>query len=134
MKDTELKRARDRALFRAYKKGLANNSFSNMQEAAEYARKQESPEFFICARTASLLIGRIMSHNSLADLNSYSRRRVWELYARYVEYLQAHPDCTMTRERILEELVEEPAPEFYIGGVLAKKIIYRELNKAREKW
>jgi len=133
MKDTELKEMRDRDLYETYVKAIREKEFASMGDAAEYARLQPASQFYLSARTASLLIGRIESYISLIDLNDMSRKRIWELYDRYVSYRKENPFSGLTRERILEELVEQPAPEYYLSQGRAKHIIMYERRKVRKK-
>ena len=134
MKNTELKRSRDKALYKEFRKGLSEGKFATMGEAAEYVCKQPAPQYFIEPKKASDIVGRILADVSLIHLNSCSRRRAWQLYRRYVQYMEEHPDCKMSRERVMEIIVEEPAPEFYIEAQRAKKILNRERKIARKKW
>ena len=130
MKDTELKRQRDRDLYKVYVHSLSTGHFASIGQAADYARRQPAPQWYISGRTASLLIGRIMAHQSLINLNSNSRQRIWFLYDRYRDYLKAHPGCTLSRELILEQLVEQPAPHFFVSAGRAKHIIIYERRAA----
>lgn len=130
MKDTELKRQRDRDLYKVYVRSLSTGYFASIGEAADHARRQPAPQWYISARTASLLIGRIMAHQSLINLNSNSRQRIWYLYDAYRDYLKAHPGCTLSRELILEQLVEQPAPHFFVSAGRAKHIIIYERRAA----
>lgn len=134
MKNMELKRSRDAALYETFKRGLSNGGFATMRDAARYVCKQPAPRFFIEAEKASLLVGRIMSGVSLINMNACSRRMAWHLYRQYMEYLEAHPDNRLSRERVMEILVDRPAPEFYIEQQRARKIIYQERRKARLRW
>lgn len=133
MKNTELKRARDTALYAVYKRCLSEGRFATMRNVAKHICKQPAPRFYIEGEKASLLVGRILANESLINLNSCSRRMAWELYRRYKRFLAEHPDTTLSRERIMEEVVEEQAPEFYIEPQRARKIIYLELRRARKK-
>ena len=130
MKDTELKRQRDRDLYKVYVRSLSARRFASIGEAADYARRQPAPQYYISARTASLLIGRLMAHQSLIGLNSNSRQRIWHLYDAYNAYLKAHPHCRLSRELVLEELVEHPAPQFFVSAGRAKHIIIYERRAA----
>lgn len=134
MKDTELKRLRDRDLYEVYRRGLEEGRFVSMRDAADYVRQQPAPQYYISSREASLQIGRIEARISLIGLNALSRRRIWRLYDNYVAFLNDNPDTELTRERILEILVDEPAPEFYIGAEMARKILQQEIAKVRQKW
>ena len=133
MKDTELKRMRDHDLYRTFTASLRDNTFISTDEAADYARRQPAPQYYISARTASLLIRKIEKRISLLDLNSNSRRRIWHIYSVYREYLKQHPGCTTSRELILEEIVENQAPEFFVSLGRAKHIILYERKEARRK-
>ncbi|MBR5660576.1 MAG: hypothetical protein IKW99_03405 [Bacteroidales bacterium] len=97
-------------------------------------RRQPAPRFFIDSRTASLLLGKIRSKEFLMRLHPSSRRMILCLDERYARYLREHPKCALSRERVMEFLVEEPAPEFYITAESARKIIRKAIRKVREKW
>ena len=125
MKDTELKRMRDRALYETYLRGLEDGAFTSLGEAIDYVLAQKAPQYFIEAKQVSCYFGMIESYVSLIALNSASRRRVWKLYDEYLKWRAANPDSTLTRERVCELLVEEPAPEFYLGPTSVRHIIQR---------
>ncbi len=131
MKDTEIKRKKADALYSVYKKGLVEGRFDSLFGAGRWCAVQPAPCFFISARQASLLLGRIQARVSLINLSSSQRKMAWRLWRNYREYLQKHPGNTLSRERILEILVDEPAPEFYITGDAARRILRGEILKAR---
>lgn len=134
MKNTELKRARDRALYQAFKRLLAQGGYPTMRQAASAVCKCPAPRFFIEPEKASLLVGCIINGVSLDDRNMGTRRMASQLHALYLQWLEDNPGSRMSRERIMEIVVEMPAPEFYIGAQSARKIIYRERKKARARW
>lgn len=123
---------RDHDLYMTFVAGIRENTFGSTAEAVDYARRQSAPQYYISARTASLLIGRIENRMSLMDLNSNSRRRIWHIYSLYLEYLRDNPGCTLPRELILEEIVEGPAPEFFVSHGRAKHIVLYERREARK--
>lgn len=133
MKDTELKRQRNRDLYLAYIDALRNCHFDSMAKAVKYVIARPAPHFYISASEASNLIGCILSGRSLCLSHLHSRRRIWYLYCEYKEYLKANPDCKLNRERILEILVDRPAPEFYLTMDRAKHIIIEEQKRVRKK-
>lgn len=134
MRDTELIRAKEEAIYAVYKRGLEEGRFRSFREAGEWVRRQPAPRFFIDSRTASLLLGKIHSQQFLMGLHPSSRRLILQLDERYRNYLKAHPRCGMSRERIMEILVEEPAPEFYITGDGARRIIRKVIKRVRARW
>ena len=58
---------------------------------------------------------------------------VWKLHENYLQYLKEHPDNTLSRERVLELLVDEQAPEFYMTGDAARKVLREQIKKARKR-
>lgn len=130
MKDTELKRMRDEALYNVYLQGLEAGEFASQQQASDYVSLHSAPQYFIEAKKLSTYFGMIESHISLIALNSASRRRVWHLYDEYRAWRRNHPDSKLTRERVCELLVEEPAPEFYLKPESVRRIIQR-MNRER---
>lgn len=133
MRDTELKRKKACALYSVYKKGLEQGRFASLYDAGRIVASSPAPSFFISAKRASILIGRIQARVSLIDLHSSQRRMVWQLWRNYNAFLAAHPDNTLSRERVLEILVDEPAPEFYISTDGARRLIYGEMKRTRKK-
>ena len=105
-----------------------------MRDVAKFVCKQPAPRFFIEGEKASLLVGRILANESLINLNACSRRLAWELYRRYRHFKESHPESRLSREKIMEDIVEQEAPEFYIEPQRARKILYAERRKERGKW
>ena len=133
MRDTEIKQMRDRELYDTYKQVLRDGHFTSMRDAAQAAASRPASQFYISASEASAHVGKILSRRSLIDLNYHSRRRAWQLYDMYREYLNEYPQTTLSRERIMEILVMSPAPEFYLSTDRAKHIIVYEQKKVRQK-
>lgn len=133
MRDTGLKQKKAEALFAVYKKGLDEGRFDSHYAAGRWCARQPAPCFFISAKRASLLLGRVFAGDTLSDINASQRRMVARLLEDYKRYLAEHPGCTLSRERILEILVDEPAPEFYLTGDAARRILREQIKKARKK-
>lgn len=131
MRDTELKRKKARELYSVYKKGLQEGRFASLYDAGRLVARSPAPCFFISAKRASLLLGHIKARVSLINLHSSQRRMAWQLWFNYKSYLAKHPGNTLSRERILETLVEEPAPEFYITTDGARRMLKSENERAR---
>lgn len=133
MRDTELKRKKAEALYSVYKKGLQEGRFASLYDAGRCIAREPAPCFFISAKQASLLLGRINARISLISLHASTRRMAWQLWFNYQNYLREHPDNTLSRERILEILVDEPAPEFYISTDGARKLINESIRMTRRR-
>lgn len=134
MRDTELIRAKEDAIYAVYKRGLEEGRFRSFREAGAWVCRQPAPRYFIDSRTASLLIGKIRNQDFLMGLHPSSRRLVIHLEGKYRKYLCEHPKGTLSRERVMELLVDEPAPEFYISPEGARRIIRKAIRRVREQW
>lgn len=133
MRDTELNRKKAKALYSVYKRGLEEGRFDSLSGAGRFVSRHPAPCFFISSKRASNLMGKIQSHYSLIDLNSSQRRMARRLWANYQQYLLSHPDNKLSRERVMEILVDEPAPEFYITADAARRILRGEIMSVRRK-
>lgn len=131
MKDTELKRRKAGALYTVYKQGLQEGRFDSLFGAGRYCAHQPAPCFFVSPKQASLLVGRIKSYTSLINLHSSQRRMAWRLYYDYVRYREENANDTLSRERVMEILVDQPAPEFYITGDAARRMLRGEIMRTR---
>ena len=131
MRDTELKRRKAEDLYSVYKEGLQGGRFASLYDAGRTIARSPAPCFYISAKRASLLIGRIKSRISLINLNDSQRRMVWRLWFDYQKYLSDNPGVSLSRELVLETLVDEPAPEFYISTEGARKMLRDQIRKTR---
>lgn len=133
MRDTELKRRKAEALYSVYKEGLQKGRFASLYDAARVIAREQAPCFYISAKRASLLLGKIKARVSLINLNESQRKMAWQLWFNYRAYIERHPDNSLSRERILEMLVEEPAPEFYISTDGARKLLCEQIRRTRKR-
>lgn len=133
MRDTELKRRKAEAIYCVYKKGLEEGRFSSMREAGEWVRVQPAPCYFISAEKASEQVGMILSGVSLMDLNDSQRRKIWRLYKEYKNFLAEHPGTKLSRDRIMESIVDRPAPEFYMTAEGIRKVLRTHIKEVRRK-
>lgn len=136
MRDNRLQRIKREDIYRTYKTGLENGCFSSFREAAKWVSQQPAPRYYISERTASLLIGKMMRGEEPTNLRASSRRMLCQLYSDFTNYINTHPQCDLTRERkrILSDLVERPAPEFYTDAAGIRKIIRSENRRVRSTW
>ena len=131
MKDTEINKRKADALYSVYKQGLEEGRFVSLSDASRKIATYPAPCFFVSARQASLLVGRIISYVSLINLNKSGRRLAWCLYYRHKQYLAENPDTKLSRERIMELIVEEEAPEFYISPDGVRRILGKKIKSVR---
>lgn len=127
MRDTRLKQLKRQDLYSLYRKGLAEGRFTSMRDAGIWLSTQPAPCFYTSPETAYKLIGRILAQHSLVDLNPSTRRMARRLYEDYKEHLRYHPDDKRSRVEIMNELVERPAPEFYMTPDAIRRALREEI-------
>lgn len=121
---------RNEDLYKAYVRGLEQCHPASFMDAVELARTSPAPRFYIEPETATIIISRMKAGTPM-NLHPIGMKRAEELFRRYNEYIRTAP--RMSIEKIMEEIVRMPAPEFYIGPSRARKIIMEERHKAMEK-
>lgn len=132
MKDTELKRERDLQFYRTYLRGLREEHFETMHEAVDWCRFQPAPKFYLSSKSLVNYIAMLQCGIQLNSLHQSTRQKVKHLFRRYLEYRAEHPECKdYSRERICEIIVDEPAPQFYIGHEMGLKILQEQ---RRNRW
>lgn len=130
MRSTELKQQRDAALFEAYKDALETKSFRFQRDAVNWARTHQAPRFFVSPIVCALFMSKMEKGLYIQGINASSRRKYDELFRRFRQQKNASPSSSTIS--ICEQIVEQTAPEFYIGYVLARTIINREIKRQRE--
>lgn len=128
-KDTEMRQERDHELYLTYLRGLREQHFDYTYEAADWARNQPAPRFYVSSKALVNYIGAIAHGSQLPTMFSQNRKKMKLLYEMYLEFQALNPGNKLSRERICEMLVDEPAPMFYIGHESAMKIILRERQR-----
>ena len=134
MNDMTLKRKRDEAIYACYKEGLEQGCFNSWRDAGDWVSQHGAPQYFVSPKLASRLVGQIINRTSLMHLNNSSRQLAWDLYIRYNSFVRANPKSGLSRERILEEILCEPAPSFYLSPESIRKIIKAENDKVASAW
>lgn len=132
LKNTELRNLRNKEIYKAYKKALRVKSFSTIRDVCVYlAENATAPKYYIEASTASILFGKLAKGDTLDNLSEGCRRRIFDLVDKYYNYRQTHDCQNMSRLRVLEIIIEQPAPEFYLSVARIRGIILEELKKER---
>lgn len=131
-KDTELHMERDMELYRVYLRGLREQHFSSLDEAADWVRMQPAPRFYISSKPLVSYIGARTNGTRPQKMFSQNEKKMKCLYNMYLDYIEQNPNHGMSREYICDILVDQPAPCFYISRESARRIIQRERKRYRE--
>ena len=128
-----MKRRKRLALYALYKKGLEEGRFESLRDAARYIATQPAPCYFVSPEYASDLVGFILAGKPLDGLNPAQKRLAARLYQEYKNYLSTHPETRRSRISILNDLVDMPAPEWYMSPEGVRKMLREELREVRKK-
>lgn len=130
---TELKRQRERDFMAAYR-NVAMRCSTNI-EAYRLAIKQPAPRFYVTAEQARHHV-RLYAQPAGRASRKISRdctlRMYDEITRRYNEYMESGKGRFMTTLQVLNKILSEPAPEFYITLSTAQSYFLNA--KKMKKW
>ena len=131
-----LRQQRDYALFCAYQKALEENDFSNQWEAVEYVRTHAAPKWFVSKEFCAAVISCRLRGTDHYKMGKSKKRKFDALFDLYQQKKREHPYCCHLA--LCEEIVEMPAPEWYIEHQIAGRIIKEQMQRRNElmakKW
>lgn len=133
MKDTELRRERDREVYAAYQRCLEEKDCESMKAVAHEVSMMRAPKFYISSKSLANYFRELENGTISKSLHPGTRAKVQELYRRYIRFKKEHPRCELPRERICEILIDEEAPSFYIGEAYIIGILQKERQRHREE-
>ena len=115
-------------LMRAYKEQIS--SCDNVYLPSLFARVVKSPSkrFWVSVERASIIIAEMRRGNKLTNMRPTKRAMFEEIYRRVMILKKAHPEQSYSQ--LVFEVIQEPAPQFYLTPKSAKVIIC----KARKAW
>lgn len=133
MRDTRLKQLKRKGLYSLYKQGLLEGRFTSLRKASEWLSTQPAPCFYISPEQAYKGIGWIKANRSLVHFNASQRRLLRRLWNDYKEYLESHPDNKRSCIDIMDELVQRPAPEFYMEPAAIRRMLAEEIEETKSQ-
>lgn len=99
-----------------------------LKEVIERTVRSAAPRFFVGFENARRFISLLMRNKQLPIKNKNKIAMYKEIYRRYKERLKKEM-CNYT---VLESIIEEPAPSFYIDDNRFRCILYNEINRKRK--
>lgn len=131
MVDNDLVQRRAEALYAVYKRALEQGLFSSLRNAADWLWRQPAPCYFISSEKASEWVGMVLAGKLPENLAEGQRRKAIRLTEEYLAYRGRHPWCGFSRDRIMETIVEMPAPEFYLSAEGVRRILRKYIREVR---
>lgn len=125
----ELIEERNRDFVRAYRQACKENHCGNIHDYVGIALKMQSRRFWIEKERAYDIIMFMENNVAFASPNPNKVKMYDEIYIRYKKAEAQNPG--RQKSDIIEMVINEPAPEFYIGIHAAMKIINRNNTRVR---
>ena len=115
-----------KSFYESYKKLKKSKPFTTQNEVIEYAVKSEAPRFYVTFENARRFISLLSRKKKLPIVNENKLEMYKEIYRRYTKQAK---DCNKRyKYLILEKIIEEPAPSFYLEEETFRGIIYKTLR------
>lgn len=86
----------------------------------------KAPRFYVTFENARRFISMLARKKKLPLINSNKLAMYKEIYRRYVQRIK--DDSRRYKYMILEQIIEEPAPSFYLDEDTFRGIVYRTLR------
>jgi len=128
-KNRELITERNKDFVRAYRQACKENHCENIREYVRIAVKKPAPRFYIEKERAYDIIMFMEGNVAFVSQNPNKIRMYDEIYIRYKNLSELYPN--KQKGDIIESVINQPAPEFYIGIHAAMKIINSNNTRAR---
>jgi hypothetical protein len=114
------------SFFDSLKELRQTKPFATQNEVIEHAVKKGAPRFYVTFENARRFISLLARKKKLPLINSNKLEMYKEIYRRYMKQVK---DCSKRyKYLILERIIEEPAPSFYLDEETFRGIIYKTLR------
>lgn len=123
-----LKHERDEDLMRAYARELSGRPHILLPDVLKAVVSNQSKRFWVTSERASIVIYNMMKGDKLENMRPLKRKMFREIYRRVMKLKKNYPQLSISI--LTEQVVAEPAPEFYITWQSAKTILSR-IRKTR---
>ena len=115
------------SFFESLKEVRKNKPYATQDEVIKHAVKSKAPRFYVTFENARRFVSLLSRKKKLPLMNSNKLAMYKEIYRRYAQRVK---DCSKRYKYvILEQIIEEPAPSFYLDENTFRGIVYRTLRE-----
>lgn len=114
------------SFFDSLKELRKTKPYASQSEIIEHASKSSAPRFYVTFENARRFISLLMRGKRLPITNKNKIAMYKEIFRRYKEKVKNAE--ARYKYIILENIIEEPAPSFYIDEETFRGILYRSLR------
>lgn len=125
---SEFKKQRNDDLMRAYHELIKSAQYILMPEIYHKVVDMPTRRFWISEGRAAIVISAMMKGDTLENMGPLKREMYNEIYSRVIKLREKKPDLPIIQ--LVEMVVEQPAPKFYLTPGSAKVLIC----KIRKQW
>ena len=118
--------------FETMKETRKTNPLATQNEIIEVAVKSEAPRFYVTFEKARRYISLMMRKKRLPLVNKNKMEMYKEIYNRYLKRIKETRNHY--RYVILEKIIEEPAPSFYLDEETFRGIVYKTLREHKRAY
>lgn len=118
-----------KAFFETMKNVRKSNPLATQNDVIEQALKCEAPRFYVTFENARRYISLMARKKQIPIVNKNKLEMYKEIYRRYLKRIRE--TSNQYRFIILERIIEEPAPSFYLDEETFKGIVYKTLRERR---
>ena len=120
------------SFYDSYKELRKIKPFATQNEVIEYAAKRNAPRFYVTFENARRFISMLSRKKKLPIKNENKVAMYKEIFRRYMQQVK---DCNKRYKYIiLESIIEEPAPSFYLEEETFRGIIYKTIRKRNREF
>ena len=120
--------ARNKDLIRVYKQLVCESRQIYLPEICRKLVNMPSERFWVSEERASIVISDMLKGRSIEKMTPNKREMYEEIYRRVQELRKDNPGATVYE--LVSQVVEGPAPKFYLTPKSAKVII----SKIKSEW
>ena len=124
----EYEDARNKDLIRVYKQLVCESRQIYLPEICRKLVNMPSERFWVSEERASIVISDMLKGRSIEKMTPNKREMYEEIYRRVQELRKDNPGATVYE--LVSQVVEGPAPKFYLTPKSAKVII----SKIKSEW
>lgn len=120
------------SFYESYKELRKVKPFATQNEVIEYAAKRKAPRFYVTFENARRFISILARKKKLPIINENKIAMYKEIFRRYMQ--QVKDSNKRYKYLILEKIIEEPAPSFYLEEETFRGIIYKTIRKRNKEF
>lgn len=123
---------RDEDLIRAYRQKVIEADTVVVRDIFDEVVNSPASRFYVSERRAAIVISYMLQGRKVVEYMSDLKREMYnEIYRRVLTLMKERGKCTLSR--LVSEVVNSPAPKFYLTPGSAKVIYYRSRNRWFER-